>query len=347
MSDKELRPAAGASSTPPADGEDAVGGEAPLSVVSGLMEERRRYEAWLTALESRRDTTPERVFARVHADYTTRLEAVIGQLTSHTDGLRGELTSLAERLATLKERQQQVREERAEAELRAHVGELSTTDWEQTAAAGDARIAALTASYAALEEELRRTRELLTDAERPVTTGSSMAAIPEPKPASAPPAVADAAEADLHVPAASTPAAPPTPPAAAPVRARNSSFDELAFLSSVVDTPAPPEPEEPAAPPAAPAPPIRPVPSPPRRDSFAMRAAADGIENLDGASAPSLVARTGGDKPLAANISGNNPIIIKEKAVDGTKTLKCAECGSMNYPTEWYCERCGAELASL
>jgi len=29
------------------------------------------------------------------------------------------------------------------------------------------------------------------------------------------------------------------------------------------------------------------------------------------------------------------------------KTLKCSECGSMNYPTEWYCERCGGELAAL
>lgn len=29
------------------------------------------------------------------------------------------------------------------------------------------------------------------------------------------------------------------------------------------------------------------------------------------------------------------------------KTLKCEECGVMNFPTEWYCERCGAELAAL
>lgn len=29
------------------------------------------------------------------------------------------------------------------------------------------------------------------------------------------------------------------------------------------------------------------------------------------------------------------------------KTLKCRECGTMNLPTEWYCERCGAELAAL
>ncbi|HEU4628221.1 MAG TPA: hypothetical protein VFS08_00690, partial [Gemmatimonadaceae bacterium] len=29
------------------------------------------------------------------------------------------------------------------------------------------------------------------------------------------------------------------------------------------------------------------------------------------------------------------------------KTLRCQECGTMNYPTEWYCERCGGELATL
>jgi hypothetical protein len=29
------------------------------------------------------------------------------------------------------------------------------------------------------------------------------------------------------------------------------------------------------------------------------------------------------------------------------KTLKCAECGAENLPTEWYCERCGAELAAV
>lgn len=28
-------------------------------------------------------------------------------------------------------------------------------------------------------------------------------------------------------------------------------------------------------------------------------------------------------------------------------TLKCRECGTMNLPTEWYCEQCGAELAAV
>ena len=29
------------------------------------------------------------------------------------------------------------------------------------------------------------------------------------------------------------------------------------------------------------------------------------------------------------------------------RTLKCRECGTMNLPTEWYCEQCGAELAAV
>jgi len=33
--------------------------------------------------------------------------------------------------------------------------------------------------------------------------------------------------------------------------------------------------------------------------------------------------------------------------IEQSKTLKCQECGALNYPTEWYCERCGAELAAL
>jgi hypothetical protein len=35
----------------------------------------------------------------------------------------------------------------------------------------------------------------------------------------------------------------------------------------------------------------------------------------------------------------------KSGAPGMAKTLKCGECGTLNRPTEWYCERCGAELA--
>ena len=34
-------------------------------------------------------------------------------------------------------------------------------------------------------------------------------------------------------------------------------------------------------------------------------------------------------------------------AVDPKKTLRCNECQTLNYPSEWYCEKCGGELVNL
>jgi hypothetical protein len=154
------------------------------------------------------------------------------------------------------------------------------------------------------------------------------------------PPVADEAEGAVHVPAAADAPAPADVPTAAqpPARGRSNSFDELAFLSSVVDTPggAP----EPAADP--------PSEAPARRDSYAAKRPDDAIENLDATAGSSIlgVSRPKGT-PMAANISGNNPIVLRDRPAEGSKSLKCADCGAMNFPTEWYCERCGAELASL
>ena len=51
-----------------------------------------------------------------------------------------------------------------------------------------------------------------------------------------------------------------------------------------------------------------------------------------------------GERPLAANVSANIPIVLRPTtSTEQTKTLKCNECGAMNYPTEWYCERCGCQ----
>ena len=41
------------------------------------------------------------------------------------------------------------------------------------------------------------------------------------------------------------------------------------------------------------------------------------------------------------------PSYLRDAPPEQVKTLKCQECGTLNYPTEWYCERCGAELAAL
>jgi hypothetical protein len=55
----------------------------------------------------------------------------------------------------------------------------------------------------------------------------------------------------------------------------------------------------------------------------------------------------GSGKPLAANIASNNPLSLKSAGTSDLKTLKCRECGTMNDPSEWYCEKCGAELSAI
>jgi hypothetical protein len=90
-------------------------------------------------------------------------------------------------------------------------------------------------------------------------------------------------------------------------------FDELEFLKSVVDSRGRP---------------INPTPSstPPAAGS--------------GTSTPS---ESGHVQRQSTQISP----FLKDVPSEQVKTLRCQECNTMNYPTEWYCERCGAELAAL
>lgn len=98
------------------------------------------------------------------------------------------------------------------------------------------------------------------------------------------------------------------------------AFDELAFLQSVVDQPEP-APTHAAEPSAL----NGPVPV--------------------GRSGPQPVTRPGAARP--ATTPSSTPAFLKDMPTEQVKTLKCQECGTMNYPTEWYCERCGGELAAM
>ena len=72
-----------------------------------------------------------------------------------------------------------------------------------------------------------------------------------------------------------------------------------------------------------------------------------------------LTQKSGGDaagakaeekKPVpesTATVTKTKRAGLPDLRTEQQKTLKCPECGAMNYPTEWYCERCGGELATL
>ncbi len=58
--------------------------------------------------------------------------------------------------------------------------------------------------------------------------------------------------------------------------------------------------------------------------------------------------KAGGGLDVGAEGVGTGQSVTPEKGSGSTeKTLKCGDCSALNLPTEWYCERCGAELAAL
>ena len=56
------------------------------------------------------------------------------------------------------------------------------------------------------------------------------------------------------------------------------------------------------------------------------------------------ISSPGMQSPVAPAVQTAVPSVSKAGVA---KTLKCGECGTLNRPTEWYCERCGAELAGV
>ena len=106
--------------------------------------------------------------------------------------------------------------------------------------------------------------------------------------------------------------------------------DELAFLRSLIT----PEVGSSKIPGSARGPAAQPPAPPPLQSSGVVKESEPLLDPK----------RSGRDTPpLSMNVPGSESIVIRSDK-DG-KTLKCAECGALNVPTEWYCEHCGSELA--
>lgn len=336
----------------------------PMATAAELLAERRKYEGWLAALDARRASTPEHVFTRVRADYEARLDAVVAQLTTRAGALDARVAELTARAATLQDDARTIEDERAEAELRAHVGELEAPAWEEASRAAAARLEALAAEGRTVEQELASIRELISAARSPTPAQARAAIEPPPRrPASAEPepsagdamdVIAQAgARSEQHDAFAGQEQVAPAPEGAAggdaplvtepaPPERDAGGFDELAFLRDVTGVSPANGMDAPAKQPAAarePAPEPEPVPERPIDDTL-------GLVLPDDRAALTPPRRPSTETPLAANVSGNSPIVLHGDAKQA-KTLKCSDCGSMNYPTEWYCERCGAELSAL
>jgi len=282
-----------------------------MDELNALLEERARYERWMAQLTAKREQTPPHVFERVRTDYAARLDTVMSQLRSRGDGLQVTAATLEERVSALTTEESMRRDARAEIELRSMVGEYSTERATSELAVCDGDISRLETERTSATTELRRLEEILGLIKQP----SAKPAAPAPQ-------------------STSRPLGAPVPRAES-----DSTIDELAFLNSIVDRPASATPATPATPAPAAPPPPRPQPVPaPRIEDIPL---VTSLETSERAEQQSVARDT------RTMREAGTPAFLKGMPTEQVKTLKCQECGTMNYPTEWYCERCGGELAAM
>jgi len=329
-----------------------------------LLADRARFESWLSQLEHKAGDLPPHIVARVRADYAGRLQRVLDVLAERADDLRAEAAELAERVTALEVSLAAKRDARAEDELRAVVGEFDDAVWAERAAQHDAAIAALDAELQTRIRERDRAQELVSSALRggaalraasaasPSSSAPAPASVPTPPlPATEVP-VQRTAPTAAELPAAPSsappalvvppPVPPPTPPPAVvpPPVTRVSAAMPLPSQLSMDPPPATDGGADTAA-----IPDLLPSPSfdaPPKRSS--QQTAFDEIAFLD------TVVGGGRDRasdevPAASEAAEDGLAPVAE--ADAQRTLKCQECGWMNVPTEWYCEKCGGELSAF
>ena len=328
--------------------------EAPDSTqqIESLLADRQRLRGWLDRLEAAQDRAPAQVKSRVRADYEGRLAEVVARLGGFSTAISASLESLRGQRAAYESKRAEIEEARAEAGLRHDVGEFSDEEWSRVDGDANQNIQALSGEIGRLSAEISRLDEVL-----------SQVSPPEPPRREPPPPRAPLREVrsedrlDIHV-------LEPEELTLTP-RGKHSGDDNQNVVTLDPDTmddieairpesrPAPVEaprftpktgsnePKQQAARDRGPARTIRfPTQQPPAEASGAP--AVDEMTFLKSVTldSPASRERAAADKlPSASNARARSP--------NASKTLKCAECGSMNKPTEWYCERCGAELAAL
>ena len=287
------------------------------AAVERLLEERGQYEGWLARLaDPGAATVPAHVVERVKGDYRSRLDNVIRQLSRYEGELEITLAEAEVRRNDLVTHRTAREETLAEAKLRHQVGEYDEGKFAELSAEQTAALAQLGEEITAAERDIGRYKEILGLI---AVVLPEIPAVPPAPPAAVPPVPAPAPR---LLPAEVAAPAPRLLPAEAADLAKVAShingLDELEFIRSMASSEdAPIEPAASIVPE-----PIKPAEAPaPERIVPEMPAEAKGKDHVR--------RRTLGE------------------ADESTKTLRCTGCGTNNLPTEWYCEKCGAELSAF
>jgi hypothetical protein len=286
--------------------------KASTGAIQKLLDERRQIEHWLERLEKAADRTPTAVRDRVRGDYSSRLDAVVAELKGYESDLQTSLDDARSKHGDAKERERTATEELAEAELRFAVGEFTDGQWSEKKAGILDRLIRIREELGEAEEEIGELEGVIGQ----ITAPSAPASVEEP----------EIAELEIEEPEPAKPAPP------APERPSLGAELGLRDLGKTGKR------EEPA----------------PKRAAAAQQETFDDdlefLKALGEDSAPSKPVgpvRRGPISGPVEKLADQEPIAKSRPSVINQRTLKCGECGALNLPTEWYCDRCGAELASL
>jgi hypothetical protein len=275
--------------------------------IEALLEQRAQFEQWLTKLDGAADKAPQAVRQKVRADYEVRLRGVIERLRGHSATIADELHRHQASQGELDGQRRQAEDELAEAEVRHAVGEFSDEEWHRISEESDGRLNTLRDQLKTVGTEITRLLEVQSLIAAPARPQPTSASTADVIERSPPPPAPPPMEPIAEAPSQKTASKPQPPSRPRELEHAGAPVDELAFLKSVAD-------EDVKA-------------SAPRRPSNPGAMAPQGSRAVETAPSPAQ-----GGKAGAAGVA---------------KTLKCGECGTLNRPTEWYCERCGAELAGV
>lgn len=306
--------------------------------IQSLLAEKQQIRQWLDRLDMAADKIPEAVRAKVRGDYQRRLDVIVEELKGFKDEMG---TALAEQR---KARQALAREEAAqaerlaEAELRHTVGEYDEGTWSDVKTDILEGLVKVREDLKKAEAEIKRLEEALAtmadEGAKAADVGTEAELLEEPEAEEAA-VVAGGEELTLPDIDEEDVAGLADDEISEPRSEQRDAFDELAFLRSVTE-------DESHGPQAS-------------RASGVHRLSSQDlvspVEELEPGGEPMADSPDEARAKKQVGAEGVKPIDTGGKArpKQGTadKTVKCGECGAMNLPTEWYCERCGAELAAL
>ena len=321
-----------------------------LADVEVLLAERDAVTGWLARIDAAGTSVPPAVRDRVRTDYQGRLDAVMVRLQGHGDAIAAKLAEDRAEQESHAERANAANEALAEAQLRHLVGEYDQAHFKAERDRHAADVARHEQALDAVAERAGRLEEVLSliiAPARPTEPGAPSRDVAA--------TVVETVAAEVELVESDE-----------PVEVVDDQIDEqlLAIFDDpgelteeaveLVDEPAAPEPQAtnergPLS--------FRPGSGmPPEQErvipSFGMPAEiparfTPATEPVRSAPAPTptptptpaVTPRPMFDEDIV--VSGPPP---EPMTVSAGRTLRCSECGAMNKASEWYCEKCGAEL---